>query len=356
MKNILITFLFIAVFSAISSAQQARKYAVKSGYLKLELSGSTVGTREIWWDNYGQKTTEHEKYITTTKMLGMKSTEQKDALTIIVNDQFWTINYIENTGMKGVVPNFADDMNMNSMSEKEQQEFVNQLIEDMGGQRLGTEKLGTYTCEVVSLMGMKVWVYKGLALKSEGKLMGIETKEMYSDFKPGTTVAASKFTPPANIRFKDLSQEQKVSGFGSFMEALEGMDEDDLEDDEKIVPVKYPFEKFKKVVEGFTYPGYTRRGISTLDGVHAATFTKGLSSSIMIVATSRKNSDHNVEEGFEQFTHNGHTCYYGEINDEETEGTALVVEYPAYDMYIVITAMPDMDRKTMLSIADNLKF
>lgn len=356
MKKTIITFLCIAIFSAITSAQQAKRYAVKSGYLKLELSGSTVGIREIWWDNYGQKTAEHEKSTTTTKILGMKSIEEKDALTIIVNDQFWTINYIENTGMKGVVSNFADDINMNSMSEKEQQEFANQLLEDLGGKRLGTETLGSYPCEVVSLVNTKVWVYKGIGLKTEGKLMGIETKEMYSDFKPGTAVAASKFTPPANIRFKDLSQEQKVSDFGSFLEALESMDEDDLEDDEETVPVKYPFEKFKKVVEGFTYPGYTRRGINTLDGVHAATFTKGLSSSIMIVATSRKNSDHNVEEGFEQFTHNGHTCYYGVINDEETEGTALVVEYPAYDMYIVITAMPDMDRKTMLSLADKLKF
>lgn len=141
MKNILITFLFIAVFSAISSAQQARKYAVKSGYLKLELSGSIVGVREVWWDNYGQKTAEREKSITTTKMLGMKSTEQKDALTIIVNDQFWTINYIENTGIKGVVPNFADESGMNNMSEKEQEEFANQLLEDMEEKGLARKNL-----------------------------------------------------------------------------------------------------------------------------------------------------------------------------------------------------------------------
>ena len=356
MKNILITFLFIAVFSAISSAQQARKYAVKSGYLKLELSGSIVGVREVWWDNYGQKTAEREKSTTTTKMLGMKSTEQKDALTIIVNDQFWTINYIENTGIKGVVPNFADESGMNNMSEKEQEEFANQLLEDMGGERLGTEKLGTYTCEVVSLLGIKVWVYKGIGLKTDGKLMSIETKEMFSDFKPGTAVAASKFTPPENFQFKDVSQEQKASGLGSIMVALEGMDETEIEDNENTVPVKYPFEKFKKVVEGFTYPGFTCRGINTMEGIHAATYTKGLGSTIMIVATSRKNSDNNVEEGFEKFIHNGRTFYYSEIDDEETEGTALVIEYPNYDMYIVITVMPNMDKKTMLSIVDNLEF
>jgi hypothetical protein len=229
----------------------------------------------------------------------------------------------------------------------------------MGGQRLGTETLGAYTCEVVSLMGIKVWVYKGLALKTEGKIMGIETKEMFTDFKPGTDVATSKFTPPANIMFKDVNQEQKASGFGSIMEAIEDMDEmngEDLEDDERTVPVEYPFEKFKKAVEGFTYPGFTSRGVNTMDGMHAAIYTKGLSSSIMIVASSRQNNDNNVDVGYVKFTYNGRTYYYGEIDDEETEGTALVIEYPAYDMYIAITAMPNMDKNTMLSIADKLTF
>lgn len=356
MKKTLFIILFAAACTVWVTAQQAKKYAMKSGYLKLELSGNTVGTREIWWDNYGQKSAEYEQSTTTTKILGMKSTEDKDVLTIIVNDQFWTINYIENSGLKGLVPNFTDESGINSITEKEQEEFANQLLEDLGGTRLGTETLGSYTCEVVSLMNTKVWVYKGIALKTEGKLMSIETKEMFSDFKPGSAVAASKFTPPANISFKDIRQEQKTSGFGSFMEALEGLDETAKEDNEEIVPVKYPFEKFKKIIESFTYPGYSRRGINTLDGVYAATFTKGYSSSIIIVATSRKNSDHNVEEGFETFSHNAHTCYYGQIDDEETEGTALIIEYPAYDMFIVITAMPDMDKNTMLSIADKLKF
>ena len=332
MKNILLTFLVVTMLSAITSAQQAKKYAVKSGYMKLELSGSTVGIREIWWDNYGQKTAEREKSTTTTKMLGMKSTEQKDALTIIVNNQFWSINYIETTGMKGVVPNFANDMNMYSMSEKEQQEFANQLLEDMGGKRLGTETLGSYSCEVVSLMNTKVWVYKGLALKTEGKRMGIATKEVFSEFKPGTAVTASKFTPPANIKFKDVTQKQKATGFGSLMGALDNMADEEEADEEETVPVKYPFEKFKKSIESFTYPGFTCRSVNSMEGVHAATFTKGLNSSIMIVATSRKNSENNVEKSFEKFTYNGRSCYYGEIDDEETEGTALVIEYLAYDM------------------------
>jgi hypothetical protein len=356
MKKILFTIFLTAMFTVLATAQQAKKYALKSGYLKLELSGSTVGTREIWWDNYGQKTAEREKSITTTKMLGMKNTEQKDALTIIVDNQFWTINYLDNSGLKGIVPNFADDMGMNSMSEKEQEAFANQLLEDMGGKRLGTETLGGYICDVVSLMGTKVWVYKGAALKTEGNLMGIETKEMFTAFKPGTAVDASKFKAPANIKYKDVSEEQKASGFGSLMEALGGMDDEDLEDDEETIPVKYPFEKFKKAVENFTYPGFSCVGVNTMEGIHAATYIKGLGSSIMIVATSRKNSDQNVEQGFEKFTHNGRTCYYGKIDDEETEGTALVQEYPAYDMHIVITAMPDMDKKTMLSIAGKLKF
>jgi hypothetical protein len=246
------------------------------------------------------------------------------------------------------------------MTEKEQEEYASQLLEGMGGQRLGTETLGGYKCEVISLMGIKSWIYSGIALKTEGKIMGIETKEMFSEFTPGKAVSASKFTPPANMSYDDLSAQQEASGYGNLMKAMGGMDEmdnmDDEEEDEQTVPVKYPFDKFKKAVENFSYPGFSRMGVYTMEGIHATTYTKGFASSIIIVASSRKNSDQKVEEGFEKFTNNGRTCYYGEIDNEETEGTALVLEYPAYDMFIVITVMPDIGRNNMLFIADQLKF
>lgn len=349
--------LLLAIVSA-SMAQHAKKYAIESGYLKLELSENTVGIREIWWDNYGQKTAELEQSTTTSKMLGIKNVEKKDMLHIIDNDKFWTINYMENTGIKGTVANFAEKLNMaNSMTEKEQEELANQLLQDMGGHRLGTEILGGYKCEVVSLIGTKVWVCKGVALKTESRLMGIETKEMFSEFKPGAAISASKFSPPENIDYEDLSAQQAASGFGSLTEALGGLnDMEDEEDYEETVPVKYPFDKFKKAVEGFSYPGFTPMGINTMGGIHAASYTKGFVSSILIVATSRKNSDHNVEDGFEKFSCNGRTCYFGQMDNEETEGTALVIEYPAHDMFIVITAMPEIDKTKMLSIADQLKF
>jgi hypothetical protein len=353
--------------TTLATAQQAKKYTIKSGYLKLELSGSTVGTREIWWDNYGQQTAEHEKSTTTTKMFGIKNVEQKDMLSIIDKNNFWTIDYLENSGQKGILPDYSEAQYINdNMTEKEQEEYANQILESMGGQRLDPETLGGYKCEVISLMGIKSWIYSGIALKTEGKIMGIETKEMFSEFTPGKAVSASEFTPPANMSYDDLSAQQEASGYGSLMEAMGGMDEMDEmdemdnmvdeEEDEQTVPVKYPFDKFKKAVENFSYPGFSRMGVYTMEGIHATTYTKGFASSIIIVATSRKNSDQKVEEGFEKFTHSGHTCYYGEIDDEETEGTALVLEYPAYDMYIVITALPYMDKETMLSIADKLKF
>ncbi len=355
-KLILLCVILLLAITPAGMAQQAKKYAVKSGYLKLELSGSTVGTREIWWDNYGLKTSEREKSTTTTKMLGIKSVEEKDVLHIIVNDKFWTVDYIENTGMKGTVPFMSDLLDVqNNMTEKEQEEFANQLLEDMGGKRLGTETLGGYKCDVVSLMGMKVWVYKGIGLKTEGKIMRIETKEMFSEFKPGISVSPSKFTPPDNVQYQDLRAQQEASGFGSFMDVFDDMDEEE-EDEEATVPVKYPFAKFKKVMEGFSYEDMSNKGINSVDGIHAATFTKGYVNSLLIVATSRKNSDNEVDEGFEKFTHKNRTCYYGEIDDVDTEGTTLIVEYPLYDMYIVITAMPQMDKSTMLYISDKLKF
>ena len=342
----------IVVCSTAIYSQKAKRYALKSGYVKLELTGSTVGTKELWWDDFGEKTCEIEKSVTTTKLFGMKTTEEKHAKTIVVKDNYWTVNYIENTGCKGTVPGYNIGQEMSeSMTEEEREAFANGVLESMGGQKLGSESLNGYSCDVFTIMGCKSWLYKGVAIKSEVKVMGIVNNEMFTDLKPGISVPASTFTAPTDVNYQDLSAAQNnfFAQMGN-MPAMEDMDDDD---DDLQIPVEYPFDKFKSVVNGFSYGGYKSRGVNSVFGVHASTLTKGFSS-LTIVAESRKNAEEGEYSGMEKFTHNGHNCYYGEM--EEEEGTALIIDYPAYDMYIIIAALPTMDKSTLVSISDKLQF
>ncbi len=353
MKKLLI--IALAIVGLNVQAQEAKTYAVKSGYIKYQLTGNTTGTKELWWDDYGRKTCETEQSTTTTKMFGIKNTEEKHSTTVIVKDKFWVADYIKNLGSKGNVPMYQEGQEIvGSMTEKEQEEFADEVLDGMGGDKLGTENLNGFKCDVIKIMGIKSWVYKGLVLKTEGKLLGIEANEMFVDFNPNTEIPSSKFNPPSGVNYENLSEQAGSQGFLGALGALGNLEEEEFEDDDDIVALDYSYEKFKKVVSACELEGYRYMGTNNVDGMYAATFMNGMKS-VMVMAQAEENIEEDEEyNSFKPFTHNGHTCRFGEL--DEDEGSALIVEYPRDDMVITIAAMPTKSKDDMLKIEDKLQF
>lgn len=353
MKKLLI--IALAIFSLNVYGQEAKKYAVKSGYIKYELTGNTTGTKELWWDNYGTKSCEVEKSTTTTKMFGIKNTEETNMTTVLIKDKFWVADYVAGTGTIGTVPFYQEGQDFaNGMTEEEQKEFADQVIAQMGGKKLGNEDVNGYTCDVIKIMGAKTWIHKGLNLKTEAKMLGVKTNEVFVEFKPNANVPASKFNLPTGVEFDDVSQQMGdvMGGFGELREAMQEMDEE-------IVPVEYPFGKFKKVVNSASFAGYQSMGANSMFGMHTATFMNG-TKRLMIVAQSDENEDirEYVEGG--GFKSNGHTCYYIDVEadeeEEEEAGSSLIVEYPNHDMNIVISVFPKCSKAELLKMEDQLQF
>lgn len=353
MKKLLL--IALAICSLNVYAQEAKKYAVKSGYIKYELTGNTTGIKELWWDNYGSKSCELEKSTTTTKMFGIKNTEETNMTTVLVKDKFWVADYIAGTGTVGTVPFYQEGQDFaNEMTEEEQKEFADQVIAQMGGKKLGKEDIGGYTCDVIKIMGAKTWIYKGLNLKTEAKMLGVKANEVFVAFKPNTSVPESKFNPPSGVEFDDVSQQmgEVMGGFGELREAMQEMDEE-------IVPVEYPFEKFKKIVNSASFTGYRNMGANNMFGMHSATFMNG-AKRLMIIAQSDENEDIKEYAGVDRFKHNGHTCYYVDVEadeeEEEEAGSSLIVEYPNHDMNIVISVFPKCSKTELLKMEDQLQF
>jgi hypothetical protein len=350
-KSILLCVILLLGVASTNKAQQAKRYAVKSGYIKYELSGSTKGTKELWWDNYGNKTCEVEKSTTTTKMFGIKNTEEKNRSTVIIKDKYWVADYIQNSGSTGTVPYYNEGQEfVNGMTEEEQKEFADEILAQMGGKNEGTENLNGYSCDLIKVMGIKSWIHKGLVLKTEGKILGIETNEMFVEFKPNSNVPASKFNPPSGVQYQDLS-----SVTGGFMGALGAFDEEmEKEDDEETIAIEYSFDKFKKIVNDCNIEGYRCVAVNSFGGMHSASFMKGINS-VMVIAQSDKNVENDEElNSFDSFRHNGHTCHFGEV--EEENGSALIVEYPSDDMIVTIMAIPGKSKDELLKIEDELQF
>lgn len=204
MNKTFLTLCLVIAFAVNLQAQQAKRYAIKSGYLKLELNGSSKGTREIWWNNYGANTRELEKSTTIVKILGMKSTEETHQLTITSGNKFWKVDYVENSGITGSIPGNSGKEITDAMTEKEKEQFVKQFHTDMGGKITGSETLKSYPCDIMEVMGTQSWCYKGIVLKTQGKVMGIEINEMFSEFTPGTSVPDSRFAPPSDVEYRKI--------------------------------------------------------------------------------------------------------------------------------------------------------
>lgn len=360
MRNLLLT-LLCALFLATTNTnaqQQAQQYAIKSGYAIYNLTGNTTGTKSVYWDNYGTTTLTEIKSKTVTKMFGMKSEEEAHTITLIKEDKYWSADLLDNSGSKGTLPYYSEAKEYaESMTEKEQEELANELLSSMGGERLGNESVEGYTCEVISLMGAKSWIYKGIVLKSEAKIMGIESNEVITEFKPNTKVSSSKFMPYDGVEYTDMSQASEQYGgnpFAQMAAAMEMQDEYEEEEEEEIVPVNYSYEKFKSVTSSFSYPSYTFRGNNSFEGQHMCVFSKGISSTITIVATSRKNAEDDEDEELETFTYKGKKCHFGSL--DEDDGSALLVEYPQNDMYIIIATEPEMSKQALLDMHEQLDF
>ncbi len=363
-KTVLFLFLF-SITIATNAQKNNHRYAVKSGYVKYELTGNTTGTKELWWDSYGDKTCTLIKSTTVTKIFGIKSEEKEHKLEILNKDVMYVIDYIDKKNTKMHVPYDKGKAISENMTEAEQKKLSEDILNGFGGERLGEEKVLNYSCEKFSILGSELWIYKGITLKRESSILGIENNEIATVVKPDMNVSDSKFTPPNDIEFENLGGVQDIDPFTAMAEQMkeennynteEGYYEED-DDSKKLEPTKYPYDIFQKKINAFSYKGYNKFMLNSLDGIHTGMFMKGFNNSIVIVATSLDNNDRqDAMQNIETFTHNGKKCYYGTEEDEDAESSVLIIEIPEYDSYIMIAISQKTSKTEMLKIADELDF
>jgi len=351
----LILAVLISVQVAIAQ-QKAQQYAIKSGYIEYTLTGNTTGTKKIWWDNYGEKSRTETVSKTVTKMFGMKNVDESHTVDILVKDKYWSANLLEQEGYKGSVPYYKESTAfVNGMSEKEQEEFANSTIKALGGERLANETFMGRSCDVLKVMGAKIWVYKGLTLKSEAKVLGIVSNETATKVVENKSVAASQFLPLSNISYESVDQQQQaLFGDMSEMGNMESYEGDNEEVD--MVPVKYPYDKFQKNVNAFSADGYKKMMVQSIEGSHSAMFMKNFQSVVSLSAVSRKNGDISQEGNFETFTHKGKKCMYGVLDEEDGDVHMLVVEVPQYDTYLILGVNAVQTKNDLLGIFDRFGF
>ena len=361
MKQTILILAGVLIMHIASAQQKVQQYAIKSGYVEYTLSGNTTGIKKVWWDNFGEKSRTETQSKTITKIFGIKNVDNTHTLEIIVKDKYWSANLADQSGHKGTLPFYNESHKLfESMTKKEQEEFANNTISSLGGERLRSEAFMGKTCDVIKVMGSKIWIHKGITLKSEAKILGMVSNETAVKFQANQSVSSSKFTPPSNISYESTDQQQQgmFGDMGSMEEAMGAMQNGDMDDNDemKMIPVKYPYDKFQKKANAFSYEGYKKVMVTSMEGVHSGVYMKGMGTMLMFGAMSRKNGDMSQAGNFETFSHKGQKCMYGKMDegDDEDETMLLIVEIPQYDTYITIGSTPPQTKQELLEIFDLL--
>ncbi|PIQ26843.1 MAG: hypothetical protein COW63_17110 [Bacteroidetes bacterium CG18_big_fil_WC_8_21_14_2_50_41_14] len=343
-------------------AQTSNRFAVKSGHIEYKLTGNITGIKSVWFNDYGYNSYEETRVKRVTIMLGVKSESTEHKLVIITGTEVYHIDLLDKTGTK--MKNEFSDLSqqlISQMTEDERKQMGKELLNSMGGNLVGTEKILGKTCDIVEVLGTKSWIYEGVTLKSEGKVMGIEANEIAVKFEENIHIPTSKFEVPKGIVIEDLTQithDLMVGTYDENGDYIENEQKYGNDEEMDVAEVSYLFEDFKKVVLDFNPAGYTRGMILNQEGQHFALYMKGMNQMVTVIATSMENVDSQESEfsGFEEFTHHGRTMRYGLLEEDGTTSNALLIKYNNHDMYIILMALPANDKNTLLNWADGLDF
>lgn len=164
------TALLFAVATVTTLNAEIKRYEIKSGIIEYVISGSmnmmgmqskTEGTGKMLFKEWGNVELHYEEK--TTSVMGR--IEKQKELTKMENGKFYAVDYDEKVIITHS-PEMLKDAKYNNIQKGKE------MMKQMGGKKVGEEKVLGYKCEIWEFMQSKIWMHKGVLLKSESNIMG----------------------------------------------------------------------------------------------------------------------------------------------------------------------------------------
>ncbi len=369
-KNLLFTFCLFTTTFAIAQTESLKKYQIKSFVVeyKTTASGSfngmgsvnSEGTKTLYVDNYGALEVSEKMEKSSTIMMGTTQVENRHELDLTDASYIYHIDLVNKSGTKMEVAS-AQQM-ANAMYEGLKKKYNTsdpkvigrKMIEENGGKWLGNESFLGKDCEVFELMGVKIWSYKNITLKSEGSIGGITTTEVATSIKENVVIPSSKFNVPSGITFEELSD---------VMSSAYQMGDEEGESENSSSNITLTADKFKAGVSKISQSGFQSMGVITAGGTFGATYVNSNGSVFMVQAVDMISSSEFESRGVEvvkSLTINGHSAKVIKSTEDEDgdseESTSVVVSYPEYNMSLVVVSPSNVSSDILESVASQVKF
>ena len=165
--------LLLMGFVTLLSADTKKRYDVESGIIKYKITGggNVMGvSMEVSGDatsafrNWGSE----ELYEEQTSSVTMGQKTQEHQMSKLVDGKAYIVDFANK-----IILDYSGQVLTNSEYSDMMQQGKDMLIA-MGGKKVGEEEFMGYDCEIWELAPAKIWVHKGVMLKSEASMMGIK--------------------------------------------------------------------------------------------------------------------------------------------------------------------------------------
>ena len=165
-----VLFALILTFSTLHA--ETKRYDVKSGIIEYKTSGNgdmmgiktqMSGKNKVLFKEWGNI----ELHQSTTKSVIMGREEHTQDTTKIEKGKVYVVDYEQK-----IIIEYEPTMLMHSRH-KDLTKSSKEMIHERGGKKIGEETILGYDCEVWEMPQIKLWLHKGVALKSQADIMGI---------------------------------------------------------------------------------------------------------------------------------------------------------------------------------------
>lgn len=165
-----VMFTLILLTAALNA--ETKRYEVKSGIIEYTTSGGgnmmgiktqITGMGKAVFKEWGNVELRQD----VTKSIIMGREEQTEQTTKIVNGNVYVVDYDQ----KAIVQ--YDASTLMQTQHKDLGKSTKELMHAMGAKQIGEEAVLDYTCEVWESPLVKLWLYKGVMLRSKANIMGI---------------------------------------------------------------------------------------------------------------------------------------------------------------------------------------
>jgi hypothetical protein len=201
-KILAVLLLFSATVSTLFA--DGKRYHVKSGIIEYQIDGGgsflgmgskTTGTQKIIFKDWGNVELNEEKSTSTT----MGKTDTTHTMLKIDHGQVYSVDFERKIIIK------QDSAMLKQMQGKDMSKMGKDMLESMGGKKVGNGKVLGYNCEIWELMGSKSWLYKGVPLKTESSMMGMKHNSIATKAKFNVSISDNDLKLP-NFPLKTMEQ------------------------------------------------------------------------------------------------------------------------------------------------------